>query len=195
MIKYEPLDYIILDRDGVINYDNPNYVKSVAEWQSLSSSLHAIALLNKHNINVIVTTNQSGIGRGIYTHDDLTNIHDKMHQELADVKAQVKKVYYCPHTDEDKCNCRKPKTGMIEKVIADYNLSVSRFKPMFVVGDSYRDLVNTKKIGCQPILVRTGNGNKTIKNHSMFLRTERIPIYENLWCFVQDFLKSKFLKS
>ena len=149
---------IILDRDGVINFDSDQFIKSPDEWKPIPGSLEAIARLNQAGYRVVVATNQSGIGRGLFDLPTLNSIHDKMHKACALVGARIDAVFFCPHTSESKCNCRKPKSGMIEEIAVRYNTSLTGVP---AVGDSLRDLQATAALGAQPYLVLTGKGMKT----------------------------------
>jgi D-glycero-D-manno-heptose 1,7-bisphosphate phosphatase len=150
---------IILDRDGVINYDSEQFIKSPEEWKPIPGSLEAIARLNQDGYRVVVATNQSGIGRGLFDMTMLNAIHDKMHKACALVGARIDAVFFCPHAAEANCQCRKPKPGMLEEIAARYNLSHLRGVP--AVGDSLRDLQPAAAMGAQPFLVLTGKGLKT----------------------------------
>lgn len=152
---------IILDRDGVINHDSDQFIKCPAEWQPIPGSLEAIARLNQANYRVVVATNQSGIGRGLFDMPTLNAIHDKMHKACALFGARVDAVFFCPHTADSHCDCRKPKTGMLEEIAARYSMSLSGVP---VVGDSLRDLIPAAAMGGQPYLVLTGKGMKTQAN-------------------------------
>jgi len=150
---------IILDRDGVINFDSDQFIKKPEEWKPLPGSLEAIARLNQAGYRVVVATNQSGIGRGLFDMSMLNAIHDKMNKACALVGAHIDAIFFCPHTSECNCNCRKPKSGMLEEIAARYNLSNLVGVP--VVGDSLRDLQSGATLGAQPYLVLTGKGTKT----------------------------------
>ncbi len=149
---------IILDRDGVINYDSRQFIKNPEEWKPIPGSLEAIARLCQEGYRVVVATNQSGVGRGLFDMSMLNAIHDKMHKALAQVGGRIDAVFFCPHTAEVNCNCRKPKSGMIEEIAARYNMNLERVP---AVGDSLRDLESVAHLGAQPILVLTGKGTKT----------------------------------
>ena len=149
---------IILDRDGVINFDSAQFIKTPDEWKPIPGSLEAIARLNQAGYRVVVATNQSGIGRGLFDLPTLNAIHDKMHKACALVGARIDAVFFCPHTSESKCNCRKPKSGMIEEISARYNTTLEGVP---AVGDSLRDLQATAALGARPYLVLTGKGTKT----------------------------------
>jgi D-glycero-D-manno-heptose 1,7-bisphosphate phosphatase len=142
----------------VINHDSAQFIKSPAEWQPIAGSLEAIARLNQAGYRVLVATNQSGVGRGLFDMPTLNAIHDKMHKACAMVGARIDAVFFCPHTSENHCACRKPKAGMLEEISSRYNTNLTGV-PM--VGDSLRDLQPAAAMGAQPYLVLTGKGEKT----------------------------------
>jgi D-glycero-D-manno-heptose 1,7-bisphosphate phosphatase len=152
------MQLIILDRDGVINFDSDQFIKSPEEWKPIPGSLEAIARLNQAGYRVVVSTNQSGVGRGLFDMPTLNAIHDKMHKACALVGARIDAVFFCPHTAENHCLCRKPKAGMLEEIAARYNVSLAGVP---AVGDSLRDLQSAATMGAQPYLVKTGKGTKT----------------------------------
>ncbi len=149
---------IILDRDGVINYDSAQFIKSPEEWKPLPGSLEAIARLNQEGYRVVVATNQSGVGRGLFDMPTLNAIHDKMHKACALVGARIDAVFFCPHTADSHCHCRKPKVGMLQEIAERYNMSLTGVP---AVGDSLRDLQSAVTMGAIPYLVLTGKGSKT----------------------------------
>lgn len=150
---------IILDRDGVINYDSEQFIKSPEEWRPIPGSLEAIARLNQNGYRVVVATNQSGVGRGLFDMTMLNAIHDKMHKACALAGARIDAVFFCPHAADANCQCRKPKSGMLEEIAARYSLNNLRGVP--AVGDSLRDLQSAATVGALPFLVLTGKGVKT----------------------------------
>lgn len=152
------MQLVILDRDGVINQDSDDYIKSPAEWHALPGSLAAIAKLNRAGFRVVIATNQSGIGRGLYDEATLEKIHQKLQDELARHHGMITKIYYCPHAPTDKCDCRKPKPGLLQKIATDFNGDLTT---TYFVGDSQRDLDAALAVGAKPILVLTGNGKVT----------------------------------
>ena len=149
---------VILNRDGVINYDSEQFVKSAAEWKPMPGSPEAIARLTQAVYRVVVATNQSGIGRGLFDMDTLNAMHDKMHRAVQAVGGRIDAVFYCPHSADSNCNCRKPKPGMLERIADCFNVDL---KGVYAVGDSLRDLEAAVTAGTQPILVLTGKGEKT----------------------------------
>jgi D-glycero-D-manno-heptose 1,7-bisphosphate phosphatase len=150
---------VILDRDGVINFDSDQFIKNPEEWKPLPGSLEAIARLNQAGYRVVVATNQSGIGRGLFDMPTLNTIHDKMHKACALVGARIDAVFFCPHAADAHCQCRKPKSGMLEEIAARYNLANLEDVP--VIGDSLRDLQCATALGAKLYLVLTGKGAKT----------------------------------
>lgn len=149
---------IILDRDGVINYDSEQFIKNPEEWRPIPGSLEAIARLNQAGYRVVVATNQSGIGRGLFDMPMLNAIHDKMHKSLALVGGRIDAIFFCPHTNDAQCDCRKPKSGMLEEIAARYGVSLADVP---AVGDSLRDLEAATRVGAVPYLVLTGKGELT----------------------------------
>lgn len=174
--------YILLDRDGVINQDSEEFVKSPDEFLPLKNSLEAIALLNRHDYKVVVITNQSGLARGLFNEKTLNSIHQKMRDELAKVNGQIEAIYFCPHQAADLCECRKPKAGLLLKFAADYNVDLSQ---IYFVGDSLRDIQAAQNAGAKPVLVKTGNGAKTLQqNPELSLLT-----FENLYDAAKFFIR------
>lgn len=153
-----PIKTVILDRDGVINFDSVQFIKSPAEWKPIPGSLEAIARLNQAGYRVVVATNQSGIGRGLFDMDTLNAIHEKMHKALFAVGGRVDAIFYCPHSADSKCDCRKPKPGMFNRIAVCLNVDLQGAP---AIGDSARDLQAGVAAGCQPMLVLTGKGAKT----------------------------------
>jgi D-glycero-D-manno-heptose 1,7-bisphosphate phosphatase len=149
---------IILDRDGVINQDSDRFIKNPEEWIPIPGSLEAISRLYHAGYHVVVATNQSGIGRGLFDIDALNRIHQKMHRAVAAVGGAIDAIFFCPHSAEEKCQCRKPKPGMFLEMANRYGISLTNVP---CVGDSLRDLQAAASCGGSPYLVRTGKGQKT----------------------------------
>jgi D-glycero-D-manno-heptose 1,7-bisphosphate phosphatase len=149
---------VVLDRDGVINADSEHYIKSAQEWQPLPGSLEAIARLCQSGYQVIVASNQSGLGRGLFDAEALAAIHAKMRDAVIAKGGKIDAVYYCPHTPQDHCDCRKPLPGLLRQIEKDLGISL---KGVPAIGDSSRDLAAARAVGARPILVLTGNGRKT----------------------------------
>lgn len=175
---------VILDRDGVINYDSEHYIKSPMEWKALPGSLEAIARLTQSGYKVVIATNQSGIGRGLFDMDTLNAIHDKMHRLVQTFGGRIDAIYYCPHPSESNCNCRKPKPGLLERIGACFNIDLAGVP---VVGDSLRDLEAAAAVGAQPMLVLTGKGKKTQAEN---IPPEKTLVFDDLAAVVEYLLKS-----
>ena len=150
---------VVLDRDGVINADSPDYIKSASEWTALPHSLEAIAKFSRAGFAVIVASNQSGLGRGLFDLDALEEIHQKMLGEVRLCGGDISAIYFCPHRPDENCECRKPLPGLLQQISRDRKTSMQGVP---VIGDSARDLDAARAIGARPILVLTGNGKKTL---------------------------------
>lgn len=174
---------IILDRDGVINHDSPEYIKSPEEWRPIPGSLEAIALLSQAGYRVLVATNQSGIGRGLFEMAALNAIHDKMHRALGLAGGRVDGIFYCPHAQDAGCNCRKPKPGLLEEIAHRFGVDLDGVP---FIGDSLHDLQAATAVGAQPILVLTGKGKKTRKDGDL---PEGTVVYDDLAAAVCSLLQ------
>ena len=180
---------IILDRDGVINIERADFVKSADECVLIDGSIDAIARLYKAGFTVVVATNQSGLARSKFDLDDLEAIHEKITHLVEEQGGELAAIFYCPHSPEDLCKCRKPLPGMLDAIEAEFNISAEGF---YFIGDSLRDLQ-----ACKPMLVKTGNGLKTLtqlanaelQTDLPILQTENIQVFENLAVAV-DFILS-----
>lgn len=174
---------VILDRDGVINHDSAAYIKSPEEWKPIPGSLEAIALLSQSGYRVLVATNQSGVGRGLFEMATLNAIHDKMHRALGLAGGRIDGIFYCPHAENAGCNCRKPKPGLLEEIAHRFGVSLEGVP---VIGDSLRDLQAAAAVGAQPILVLTGKGKKTRKDGNL---PEGTVVYDDLAAAVRNLLQ------
>lgn len=150
---------IILDRDGVINQDSDDFIKSPEEFIPLPGSLEAIARLSQAGYRVAVATNQSGIGRGYFDLATLDAMHEKLRRLLAEHGGNIEIIAFCPHTPDEGCDCRKPKPGMYIEIAERLETSLDDIP---IIGDSLRDLQAAQAVGARPILVRTGKGERTI---------------------------------
>lgn len=175
---------IILDRDGVVNEDSPDYIKSPDEWRPISGSLEAIAHLNHAGYKVFLTTNQSGVGRGFFDEATLKKIHEKMIHLLKKAGGHFDEIYYCTHRPEDHCRCRKPEIGMLEQIEKDHHIDL---KNTIHIGDALRDIQAAKKVDAEAILVLTGKGKKTLENNPEL--KNQIKICKNLAEAVEFILK------
>lgn len=175
---------IILDRDGVINHDSDNYIKTVDEWQPIDGSLQAIAQLCQADFTVVVATNQSGIARGYYDVQTLHAMHKKMAGMLERYGGRVEAIFFCPHGPKENCTCRKPKPGMLLEIAARYQCDLDNVP---YIGDSLSDVKAARYAGARPILVRTGKGEKILASYST-KELESVPVYENLAAATQAIL-------
>jgi len=163
---------IVLDRDGVINHDSEQFIKSPDEWRPIPGSLEAIARLNRAGYRVVVATNQSGVGRGLLDFAMLNAIHDKMHRALALAGGRIDAVFYCPHTADARCDCRKPKPGMLIEIGKRFSVDLTGVP---CIGDGLRDLQAAEAVGAQPMLVLTGKGEKTLRDGGFAKNTVIFP--------------------
>ena len=154
------MSIIVLDRDGVINYDSAGYVKSVDEWIPLPGSIVAIAELSRAGYQLVVATNQSGLARGLFDLDDLEAMHAKMRALVEDAGGEIAAIFYCPHGPDDNCRCRKPKAGLLDAIEAEFDTSLH---DCYLVGDKLKDLQVALAKGCKPVLVKTGEGEQTLQ--------------------------------
>jgi D-glycero-D-manno-heptose 1,7-bisphosphate phosphatase len=173
---------LILDRDGVINEDSPDYIKTPEEWLPIAGSLEAIGELSRSGWTIVVATNQSAIGRKMIAVDALNRIHIKMHRAIAEQGGHVDAVFFCPHGPDDGCVCRKPNPGMILDISSRFHVPPSQ---LAMVGDSLRDLQAIAAVGGKPVLVRTGNG---IKTEQKGLLPDGTQVFDDLAAFAAHLL-------
>ena len=174
---------VVLDRDGTINHDSDQYIKSPAEWKPIKGSLEAIALLTQNGYRVVVATNQSGLARGLFDMATLNSIHDAMHKAVALAGGRIDAVFFCPHAVDANCECRKPSPGLLLEIGRRMNIALDGVP---FVGDAMRDLQAAAAVGALPVLVLTGKGRKTQKDGGLPQGTR---VFADLGAFVHDFLK------
>ena len=174
---------IILDRDGVINQDSDDYIKSVDEWTAIPGSLEAISRLKKAGYLVTVASNQSGVSRGLFSESDLQKIHDKLEKQLASRGTKIDGIFYCPHGPRDNCICRKPKPGLLLQIARHFDIKLSETP---FVGDNIGDVKAAQMANAKPILVRTGKGEYVMQHYP---ETVNVPVYDDLAHFVRETLK------
>jgi len=165
---------VILDRDGVINQDSAEYIKSPEEWIAIPGSLEAIAALNKAGYKVVIATNQSGLGRGYFSHATLEAMHQKMTQELHEVGGRIDGIFICPHRPEQDCECRKPEPGLLLDIQKGFEISL---EDAVLIGDAERDIKAALSVNCDAVLVKTGKGKLTL---DMYNVPENVSVFENL---------------
>ena len=151
---------VILDRDGVINHDSDLYIKSPDEWQPIAGSLEAIARLTQAGYHVVVATNQSGLGQGLFDMTALNAMHEKMHKAVNQLGGRIDAVFFCPHVKDAGCACRKPQPGMLLEIAERFKVALADVP---AIGDSLRDLQAARAAGARPILVLTGKGEQTLQ--------------------------------
>ncbi|WP_136064998.1 D-glycero-beta-D-manno-heptose 1,7-bisphosphate 7-phosphatase [Modicisalibacter radicis] len=176
-----PSRVVVLDRDGVINADSEDYIKSLAEWLPYPRSIEAIARLSRHGWTVAVATNQSGVARGYFDEATLQRMHDDLRERVSTAGGRIAHIAYCPHGPDDGCECRKPKAGLLDQI--QHALNLESLQGAWMVGDSQRDLDAGIARGCHPVLVRTGKGKKTEARGGL----EQARIFDDLATFA-DYL-------
>ncbi len=166
---------VVLDRDGVINRDSPEFVKSPDEWLPIDGSIDAITRLSRAGFTVVISSNQSGVARGLFAYADLEAMHAKMQRLVSDAGGRISAIFICPHGPDDGCACRKPAPGMLRKASKYFRAGISDVP---VIGDSLRDLEAAAAVSARPILVRTGNGRKTLAKLAGDLRS--VAVFDDL---------------
>ena len=186
-----PVSLVILDRDGVINHDSDDYIKSPDEWLPLPGSLEAIARLCRADYTVVVATNQAGVGRGLFNLEMLIRIHRKMASSIRDKGGRLDSVFFCPHSPAEQCGCRKPKPGMLLEISDRLGIGLSGVP---VVGDSLRDLEAAEAAGAIPVLVKTGRGRLTqekLSKGDLSHTLGQTPVYADLAAFTDAVLDGR----
>lgn len=176
---------VILDRDGVINHDSDEYIKSPGEWTPIAGSLEAIARLHREGYRIIVATNQSGVGRGLYDMDMLGRIHARMLEAVRAKGGEIDAIFFCPHKPEDECDCRKPRPGLMMEIAERLKVNLAG---VYAVGDSERDVQAARAVAARPVLVRTGKGRRTLKKSKLLAD---VPVFDDLAAFTDNFLTGK----
>ena len=184
-----PKKLVILDRDGVINFDSDEYIKSPAEWRPIPGSLEAIARLNQHGYQIAIASNQTAVARGLIDMRMLNSIHQKLHLSALAVGAHINAIFFCPHAADEFCDCRKPRPGMLTAIGKRFGINL-RGVPM--VGDALRDMQAAFEVGCSPYLVRTGKGEKTLQTGGLPPGTQ---VFSNLASVVEQLLQTAHLAS
>jgi D-glycero-D-manno-heptose 1,7-bisphosphate phosphatase len=181
---------VVLDRDGVINKDSSLFIKSPDEWLPIKGSLEAIARLSQAGYEVVIITNQSGIGRGLFSADTLAKIHVRMIDYVQQHGGKIQSILFCPHHPDDACNCRKPLPGMYQELAERLNINYSG---VYSIGDSVRDLQAAKSAGAIPVLVKTGNGKKSLKKiaNDPTIDLDGTLVFDTLATFTDALLKQE----
>lgn len=174
------MSLVILDRDGVINIDSADYIKSAEEWQPIEGSIEAIALICSKGYKVYVATNQAGLARGLFEQDQLDSMHEKLKTLVAKAGGSIEAIMFCPHHPKDGCACRKPKTGLLDQIQTH---SKEDLEDQFFVGDSLKDVQAALSANAKPALVLTGNGQQTLKDLNDQQLEEQVIVFNDLKCF------------
>ncbi|MDH3688207.1 MAG: D-glycero-beta-D-manno-heptose 1,7-bisphosphate 7-phosphatase [Gammaproteobacteria bacterium] len=180
---------VVLDRDGVINKDSDSFIKSPEEWSPIPGSLEAIARLCRADYKIVVATNQSGIARGLLDIDTLNRIHNRMLHHIRQKGGEIDAIFFCPHSADFNCECRKPKPGMFLDLATRLKINLTGVP---AVGDSRRDLECAMAVNALPVLVRTGKGQRTetqIGADGSDPRFAKIPVFDNLSKFTEALLR------
>ena len=172
---------VILDRDGVINEDSDEYIKSVAEWRPIPGSLEAIARLCQAGYRVFIASNQSGIGRGYFDYDALFAMNDRLQKLVGELGGRIDGIEFAPEHPDQASELRKPGAGMLKDLARRLQVSL---EDVAFVGDSESDLLAARMAGARPILVRTGKGRRTEKTHNL----QGIAVYDDLAAYVRTAL-------
>lgn len=173
MSRGAPRPLVVVDRDGVVNEDSAEYIKSVAEWRPISGSLEAIAALHAGGFDVVVLTNQSGVARGLFTQAVLDDIHAHMRAAVERAGGRLAGIYFCPHLPDAGCDCRKPRPGLLRALARDRGQALGNVP---LIGDRVSDLDAARAVGARPILVRTGSGAATERE----LGDARVEVFDDL---------------
>lgn len=188
MMEKDMNTLIILDRDGVINYDSDEYIKTVDEWQPIPGSIEAIAKLSQAGYVIGVATNQSGIARGYFTLDTLNAMHAKMNQLVEQAGGKIHALSFCPHGPDEDCLCRKPKIALLQDISKQVNIPLAQ---AYFIGDTEKDVQTACTAGATPILVKTGKGERTLFKHPEL--HSQIAIFADLAEFTHDLLQGSQL--
>ena len=181
---------LVLDRDGVINEDSEDYIRSPADWRPIPGSIAAIAELSRAGFTIVIATNQSGLSRGLFTLSDLEAIHDKLCEQVEERGGEIAGIFYCPHLPQEGCGCRKPATGLLEAIETELGESP---RGAFFIGDSLKDLQAARGYGCRPVLVKTGKGAITASGlqagELALADYQSVPIYDDLAAAARNILR------
>ena len=171
---------VILDRDGVINEESEHYIRNAIEWKPVPGSLEAIRLLTRHGCRIYIATNQAGIGRGLFTLEDLHCIHEELLRQVRRTGGHISGIRFCPHHPDRDCDCRKPRPGMLRQIFREADIAP---EDAVFVGDSGKDIEAARAAGCRPVLVLTGYGTITRQEYPRFK-----PVYPDLLAFSRHYI-------
>jgi len=183
-----PMRLVILDRDGVINCDSDRFIRSPQEWIPIPGSLEAIGRLHRAGCTIVVATNQSGVGRGLFDLEQLERIHAKMLEAVREAGGKIDGIFFCPHRPDENCECRKPRPGLLKRIAETLDVDL---RDACLVGDSRRDILAARRVAAAPVLVRSGKGRRTLEQNP---ELEDTPVFDDLAAFVDDFLSDEQVK-
>ena len=175
---------IILDRDGVINHDSDDYIKSEEEWTPIAGSLEAIARLTHEGYHIVVISNQSGLARGKITLENLNRIHRKMHALVSQYGGKIEAVFFCPHAPDEQCECRKPKPGLLKDIAGRLHTPLDG---VIMIGDKLSDVEAARAAGARPVLVRTGYGQQAVDAGEI---PATVPVFDDLAAAVDALIRN-----
>jgi D-glycero-D-manno-heptose 1,7-bisphosphate phosphatase len=176
---------IILDRDGVINYDSNKYIKSPEEWRPIPGSVEAIARLHRADYHVVIATSQSGVARGLFDLNVLSKIHNKMLEAVRAAGGEIEAIFFCPHGPDVGCRCRKPLPGLFEEIADRMKVNL---RGVYAVGDSERDALAARAVAARPVMVRTGKGERELKKSE---NLKGVPVFADLAAFTDALLSGE----
>ncbi len=172
---------LVLDRDGVVNQDSDDYIRSLQDWVPIPGSIEAIARLSRAGYRVAIASNQSGLNRGYFSLDDLESIHRRLSSMVEEQGGSIAGIFYCPHRPDENCDCRKPATGLLRAIEQQLGEPLAG---CYFIGDSLKDLQAGQAMGCKPVLVLTGKGlltrDRLAAGDTDLTAARDIPVYENL---------------
>jgi D-glycero-D-manno-heptose 1,7-bisphosphate phosphatase len=182
---------LVLDRDGVVNQDADDYIRSEQDWIPIPGSINAIARLSRAGYRVVIATNQSGLNRGYFTLEDLESIHSRLCAMVEEQGGSIAGIFYCPHRPDENCDCRKPATGLLRAIERELGEPVAG---CYFIGDSLKDLQAGQAMSCEPVLVLTGKGMLTrdqlVDGNVDLVNPQAISVYENLHDAAEAILES-----
>ena len=176
---------VILDRDGVINEDSDDYIKSPEEWIPIPGSLEAIGRLHREGYKVVIASNQSGVARGLFDMDTLARIHVKMIEAVRTKGGEIDAIFFCPHAPDDACLCRKPLPGLFQEIAERLKVNLGE---VYAVGDAERDVQAARTAGARPVLLRTGKGRRIQKKNKT---VTDVPTFTDLAEFTDKLLSGE----
>ncbi|MCB1645565.1 MAG: D-glycero-beta-D-manno-heptose 1,7-bisphosphate 7-phosphatase [Pseudomonadales bacterium] len=175
---------IVLDRDGVLNIDSPDYIKSAEEWIPIPGSIEAVASLSRAGYRIYVATNQAGLAKGKFVQKDLDEMHQKLESLVEAAGGVLTGIFYCPHHPDENCECRKPRPGLLLNIASSAGVKP---ETLIFIGDSTKDVMAARAVGAKPVLVLTGNGQQSLQS----LSDDPPETHRDLASFARSLLRSE----